>query len=348
MARKKADPEIEAAKKIAAQRKAVVGTELPPLKAEDSVPAEPLSVSAKEPKHHKLAYEKRKALYGYGFISLWMVGTLLFFIIPLFKSLYYSFNEVTVNPGSLDTSWVGLDKYSKVLFSDPNYTEYLGDTLLETLWKTPLVLIFSLFIAVILNQKFKGRALSRAIFFLPVIIATGPVYKIINGDMGTTGNTGADQFSTMFSTDMVGSLLEFLGIYGLSDNMSTIISTVTDNIFGIVWSSGIQILLFLAALQNIPPSAKEAAQMEGATAWEYFWKITFPYVSPFILANLIFTVIDSFTSPTNSVMKRIIEMKNSWAFGEASAMAWIYFLIVLAAIALITAIVNKFIYYEVD
>ena len=326
MARKKADPEIEAAKKIAAQRKAVVGTELPPLKAGDSVPAEPLSVSAKEPKHHKLAYEKRKALYGYGFISLWMVGTLLFFIIPLFKSLYYS----------------------KVLFSDPNYTEYLGDTLLETLWKTPLVLIFSLFIAVILNQKFKGRALSRAIFFLPVIIATGPVYKIINGDMGTTGNTGADQFSTMFSTDMVGSLLEFLGIYGLSDNMSTIISTVTDNIFGIVWSSGIQILLFLAALQNIPPSAKEAAQMEGATAWEYFWKITFPYVSPFILANLIFTVIDSFTSPTNSVMKRIIEMKNSWAFGEASAMAWIYFLIVLAAIALITAIVNKFIYYEVD
>ena len=348
MARKKPDPEIEAAKKIAAQRKAVVGTELPPLKAGDSVPAEPLSVSAKEPKHHKLAYEKRKALYGYGFISLWMVGTLLFFIIPLFKSLYYSFNEVAVNPGSLDTSWVGLDKYSKVLFSDPNYTEYLGDTLLETLWKTPLVLIFSLFIAVILNQKFKGRALSRAIFFLPVIIATGPVYKIINGDMGTTGNTGADQFSTMFSTDMVGSLLEFLGIYGLSDNMSTIISTVTDNIFGIVWSSGIQILLFLAALQNIPPSAKEAAQMEGATAWEYFWKITFPYVSPFILANLIFTVIDSFTSPTNSVMKRIIEMKNSWAFGEASAMAWIYFLIVLAAIALITAIVNKFIYYEVD
>ena len=348
MARKKADPEIEAAKKIAAQRKAVVGTELPPLKAGDSVPAEPLSVSAKEPKHHKLAYEKRKALYGYGFISLWMVGTLLFFIIPLFKSLYYSFNEVTVNPGSLDTSWVGLDKYSKVLFSDPNYTEYLGDTLLETLWKTPLVLIFSLFIAVILNQKFKGRALSRAIFFLPVIIATGPVYKIINGDMGTTGNTGADQFSTMFSTDMVGSLLEFLGIYGLSDNMSTIISTVTDNIFGIVWSSGIQILLFLAALQNIPPSAKEAAQMEGATAWEYFWKITFPYVSPFILANLIFTVIDSFTSPTNSVMKRIIDMKNSWAFGEASAMAWIYFLIVLAAIALITAIVKKFIYYEVD
>ena len=296
----------------------------------------------------KMPYEKRKAMYGYGFIALWMVGTLFFFLIPLVKSLWYSFNEVSIGTGKMVTQWVGLDKYSYVLNTDPNYTDYLKDMLLETLWKTPLVLIFSLFIAVILNQKFKGRTLARAIFFLPVIIATGPVYKIINGDMGSTGNTGAAQFSTMFSTDLVGELLQFLGIYGLSDNMSTMISTVADNIFGIVWASGIQILLFLAALQNIPPSAKEAAQVEGATAWEYFWKITFPYVSPFILANLIFTVIDSFTSPTNTVMGRILAMKEDWKFGEASAMAWIYFAIVLAAIGLITFIVNKFIYYEVE
>lgn len=296
----------------------------------------------------KLAYEKKKALYGYGFIALWMIGTLCFFLIPLVKSLWYSFNEVSIGEGKMITEWVGLDKYDYVLTVDENYADYLKDTLLETLWKTPLVLIFSLFIAVILNQKFKGRTFARAIFFLPVIIATGPVYKIINGDMDSTGNTGAGQFSTMFSTDLVGELMQFLGIYGLSDNMSDLIQTVADNIFGIVWSAGIQILIFLAALQNIPPSAKEAAQMEGATAWEYFWKITFPYVSPFILANLIFTVIDSFTSPTNLVMGRILKMKEGWFFGEASAMAWIYFGIVLIAIAIITVIVNKFIYYEVD
>ena len=246
------------------------------------------------------------------------------------------------------TEWAGLAKYDFVLNADPNYTSYLKDTLVETLWKTPLVLIFSLFIAVILNQEFRGRTLSRAIFFLPVIIATGPVYKIISGDMSSTGNTGAAQFSTMFSTDLVGQLLQFLGIYGISDKMSTLISTVADNIFGIVWASGIQILLFLGALQNIPPSAKEAAQIEGATSWEFFWKITLPYVSPFILANLIFTVIDSFTSPTNTVMGRILAMKEEWKFGEASAMAWIYFMIVLAAIGLVTFIVNKFIYYEVE
>lgn len=305
-------------------------------------------VKAGKKARKKLSYENKKALYGYGFIALWMIGTLCFFLIPLLQSLWYSFNEVSIGEGKMVTDWKGLGNYDYALTVDQNYAGNLKETLLEALWKTPLVLIFSLFIAVVLNQKFKGRTFARAIFFLPVIIATGPVYKIINGDMDATGNTGASQFSTMFSTDLVGELLQFLGIYGLSDNMGTLIQTISDNIFGIVWSAGIQILLFLAALQNIPPSAKEAAQMEGATAWEYFWKITFPYVSPFILANLIFTVIDSFKSPTNPVMARILTMKEDWKFGEASAMAWIYFMIVLVAIAIITAIVNKFIYYEVE
>ncbi len=287
-------------------------------------------------------------MYGYGFISLWLIGTVLFFLIPLGKSLWYSFCNVSVDPGSLNTEFKGMDNYFSVLSEDPYYTEYLSDVLLETLWKTPLILIFSLSIAVVLNQKFRGRTLARAIFFLPVIIATGPVFRIINGDMDSTGNAGAEQFSTMFSTDLVGELMQFLGIYGISDSVSNFISAVADNIFGIVWNSGIQIILFLAALQNIPSSAREAAQMEGATAWEYFWKITFPYVSPFILANLIFTVIDSFTNPMNSVMNRIVSMKNQWEFGAASAMAWIYFAIVIAVITIIAGAVRRFIYYEND
>ncbi|MBP5363284.1 MAG: sugar ABC transporter permease [Ruminococcus sp.] len=318
------------------------------IKNEETV-TEPGSPSPKPVnKRRKLTYERCKQLYGYGFISIWMIGTLFFFLIPLVKSFWYSFNEVSIGEGKMMTDFVGMSKYYYVIGSDPNYTSYLSDTLKETLWKTPLVLIFSLFIAVILNQKFRGRTLSRAIFFLPVIIATGPVYKIISGDMNSTGNTGAAQFSTMFSTNLVGQLLQFLGIYGISDNMSTMISTVADNIFGIVWSSGIQILLFLGALQNIPPSAKEAAQIEGATAWEFFWKITLPYVSPFILANLIFTVIDSFTSPTNTVMGRILAMKEEWKFGEAAAMAWIYFIIVLVAVGIVSLIVSRFVYYEVE
>lgn len=299
-------------------------------------------------KKKPLPYERRKQLYGYGFISLWLVGTVLFFLIPLVRSLWFSFNNVGIDINRTVLTWNGLGNYDDIINKDPKYLALLKDTLIETAWKTPLILIFSLFIAVMLNQKFRGRTLARAVFFMPAIIATGPVYKIISGDMDSTGNTQAAQFSTLFSTDLIGSLLQFLGIYGISDRMSGLISGIADNIFGIVWSSGIQILLFLGALQNIPPSAKEAAQIEGATAWEFFWKITLPYVSPFILANLIFTVIDSFTSPTNAVMERILSVKEELKFGAASAMAWGYFIIIAVAIGLLTFIVNKFIYYEND
>lgn len=296
----------------------------------------------------QISYERRKQLYGYGFISLWLVGTVVFFLIPLVKSLWFSFNDVGIDINRTVLTWRGLGNYDDILNKDPKYLGLLKNTLIETLWKTPLILIFSLFIAVMLNQKFRGRALARAVFFLPAIIATGPVYTIISGDMNSTGNTQAAQFSTLFSTDLIGSLLNFLGIYGISDRMSGIISGIADNIFGIVWSSGIQILLFLGALQNIPPSAKEAAQIEGATAWEFFWKITLPYVSPFILANLIFTVIDSFTSPTNAVMERILSVKEELRFGTASAMAWFYFAVIFAALGVAALIVNRFIYYEND
>lgn len=299
-------------------------------------------------KYKKMSYQKRKNFYGYGFIGLWFTGTVIFFIIPLIKSLWWSFNEVTIDTGKSATEWVGIDNYVYALNVDEYYTRYLKDMLIETLWKTPLILIFSLFIAVILNQKFRGRALARAIFFLPVIIATGPVYEIISGDLTKTGNISAGGFSTMFSADFTGKLLEFLGIYGISENMNSIISGIADNIFSIVWASGIQIIIFLAALQNIPKSAREAALIEGATGWEFFWKITFPYVSPFILANMIFTVIDLFTSPENTVMGRILAMRDEFMFSEASAMAWIYFVIILVSIGLVTAILNKFICYESD
>ncbi len=295
-----------------------------------------------------MPYQKRKGLYGYGFIALWMVGTLVFFLYPLAHSLLYSFMDVKPETGGMTGPWIGIENYKYVFTEDQYYAKYLLSVLLETLWKTPLILIFSLFIAVILNQKFKGRTFARAVFFLPVIIATGPVYNIINGDISKTGASSAGQFSTMFSTDLMGELFQFIGIYGLSEHMQTMIEAVSNNIFSIVWSTGIQILIFLAALQNIPASAREAAQMEGATAWEYFWKITLPYVSPMILANLIFTVIDSFTAPDNPVMERVLDMQHDWLYGRAAAMVWIYFLIVMAAVGLITVILNRFIYYEVE
>lgn len=304
----------------------------------------------KEPKQKgmKIPYERRKALYGYGFLSIWIIGTIYFFIKPLLTSLWYSFNTTEVNLGHMGTTFVGLQNYIDAFRKDTEYTEALLAVLKDTLWQTPLIIIFSIFIAVILNQKFKGRTFARAVFFLPVIIATGPVISIINGDMDTSGYSGgADQFSTMFETDMAGALLNFLGVYNISDEVTEIISLLTSDIFNLVWDCGIQIIIFLAALQGIPASAREAASIEGATAWEFFWKITLPYISPMIVVNLVYTIIDSFIDPSNGVMELVLSQASDWMHGYSAAMAWAYFLIVIAALGIVLPIVNKFVHYEV-
>ena len=296
----------------------------------------------------KLSYARKKRLYGYGFLALWLVGTLQWFLIPLASSLLFSFRNVTPEAGGMQGPWVGLENYKYALLSDPYYRSLLVEVLWDTLKTTPLILVFSLFIAVLLNQKFRGRVFARAVFFLPVIIATGPVYSVISGNMSDTGTNDAAQFSSLFETDMVGELMNALGIYGLSDRLTAQIQAVTTNALGLVWRSGIQILIFLAALQNIPPSAREAAQMEGANAWAYFWKIILPYVSPMILANLIFTVIDAFASPANPVMARVLATQSDMQYGRSAAMVWLYFVIVMAVVGIMLACVNRFVYYEAE
>lgn len=311
----------------------------------EKAPKEP---KAPRQKGVRIPYERRKALYGYGFLSIWILGSLYFFISPLLVSLWYSFNETQVTLGEMKTQFIGIQNYIDAFRKDTEYTEALLAVLKDTLWKTPLIIIFAIFIAVILNQKFKGRTFARAVFFLPVIIATGPVITIINGDMDTSGYSGgADQFSTMFETDMAGALLNFLGVYNISDQVTEIISLMTSDIFNLVWSTGIQIIIFLAALQGIPVSAKEAASIEGATAWEFFWKITLPYITPMIVVNLVYTIVDSFVAPDNAVMTIVLAQASAWNHGYSAAMAWAYFLIVIIALGIVIPIINKFVYYEV-
>lgn len=315
---------------------------------EPKVKAEKAAKPPKPPKGMRIPYEKRKALYAYGFLAIWIVGSLYFFIRPLIVSFWYSFNETEVSLGHMGTTFIGLQNYIDAFRKDTDYSEALIAVLRDTLWQTPLIIIFSIFVAVILNQKFHGRTFARAVFFLPVIIATGPVISIINGDMDTSGYSGgAEAFSTMFETDMTGALMNFLGVYNISDKVTDLISTVTSNVFNLVWDSGIQIIIFLSALQNIPVSAREAASIEGATAWEFFWKITIPYISPMIVTNLIYTIVDSFIDPANGVMSLVLKQASDWNHGYSAAMAWAYFAIVILALCIVLPILNKFVYYEV-
>ena len=307
----------------------------------------------------KIPYEKKKGLYGYGFIALWFIGTLWLFIMPVLTSLWYSLCntklldkagalEVGMTSAGIYTEWNGFYNFTKAFTIDTTFLPKLGTALGEILPNTIVIMIFSLFIAVILNQKFRGRTLARAIFFLPVLIATGPVISVINGDMTSQGVSDAAQFSTLFKTDLVTELMEFLGIYNLNQTFTDIIKDITSGVLNLVWNSGIQILIFLSALQTIPPSAKEAASIEGATAWEFFWKITFPYISPMILSNLIYTVIDAFVSTDNVVMEYVLAQSRNWEYGYSAALAWIYFAIVGACLGIICVIINRFAYYEND
>ena len=307
----------------------------------------------------KIPYEKKKGLYGYGFIALWFIGTLWLFIMPVLTSLWYSLCntklldkagalEVGMTSAGIYTEWNGFYNFTKAFTIDTTFLPKLGTALGEILPNTIVIMIFSLFIAVILNQKFRGRTLARAIFFLPVLIATGPVISVINGDMTSQGVSDAAQFSTLFKTDLVTELMEFLGIYNLNQTLTDIIKDITSGVLNLVWNSGIQILIFLSALQTIPPSAKEAASIEGATAWEFFWKITFPYISPMILSNLVYTVIDAFVSTDNVVMEYVLAQSRNWEYGYSAALAWIYFAIVGACLGIICVIINRFVYYEND
>jgi ABC-type sugar transport system permease subunit len=301
-----------------------------------------------------MSYERKKGFYGYGFIAVWFVGAIFFLILPVFESFYYSLFTVTPETGYMKITPIlnasgatnYFSNYAYAFTIDPNFRQLLVDALENMALKLPVIVVFSLFVAIVINQKFHGRTIARAVFFMPVIIATGPVYAIITGDINTSGTASADQFTTMFSTDMVDQLLEFVGIYGLGTRVTDVITTLTSDILNLVWNAGIQIIIFLSALQGIPTSAKEVGQIEGATGWEFFWKVTLPYVSPMILVNIVYTAIDSFTDPTNEVMVRILDVQATWKYGLASAMCWSYFGIVLAAIGIIFAVMKHFVWYE--
>lgn len=308
-------------------------------------------------KTNKISYERKKHLYGYGFIALWLVGTVWLFITPVIKSLQYSLTDAMIYdkadalamgytvPG-IHGPWNNFANYVQAFAGDPTFPQALVESIGEIIPQAFVIMIFSLFIAIILNQKFRGRTLARAIFFLPVLIATGPIISVINGDMASQGISGAAQFSTLFKTDLVGDLLEFVGIYNINPDFTNFIEEITSNVLNLVWNSGIQILIFLSALQNIPPSAKEAANMEGATSWEFFWKITFPMISPMILANLVYTVIDAFVSTDNDVMQYVLSMQRYGEYGFSAAMAWIYFAVIGGILGIIVLIVNRFVFYE--
>lgn len=290
----------------------------------------------------KLAYEKRKSLVGIGFTAPWILGFLALYLWPLIQSFYYSLNDLTVTTNGFKSLFVGFDNYQKALVSDAEFVRIYLSTIKDLAYQVPTILVFSLIMALILNRKFRGRLIFRAIFFLPVIIASGVVIEILNGDVMSQMLMSGEKSISMFQ---VNALTQMMINMGLSNEIVTLISNTANGVFELSWRAGIQILLFIAGLQTVPVHLYEAADIDGCTAWERFWKITFPLLTPVLMVNLVYTITDHFTSYSNETMRLILKYGSDLKFSYSSTLAWIYFMAIVIILAVFYAIVNKRVSY---
>lgn len=289
-------------------------------------------------------YETKKALMGFLFVLPWLIGFIFFFLRPLVSSLLFSFGDVTISNEGLSTSLTGFENYHRAFVVDGAFIPSLTGSIGSMLYEVPIIVIFSLFVAYLLKAKFRGRTFVRAVFFLPVIVTTGIIIEILAGDPVAQEMFSMEQQSALLQAEVLETMLLEAGI---PEDIVQFFRNLIDNIFELSWRSGIQILLFLAGLQTIPSSLYEASAMEGATGWESFWKITFPMVSPIILVNLVYSIIDTFTDFSNDTMRMIHEYARQLNLAYSAALSWIYFVIVFAILGLVYAIVNRHVFYQV-
>ncbi|MBB6637812.1 carbohydrate ABC transporter permease [Cohnella thailandensis] len=298
----------------------------------------------------KRTFQQRKALTGMLFLAPWAFGFIFFFLVPLVNSAVYSFNDLKASDNGYTLTFEGWKNYTQALYVDATFVRKLTTVVGEMVVNVPLIIIFSLFIAVLLNQKFLGRSLARAIFFLPVILASGVMLSINNAgymqqimdaNLASNNPAGASVNGFLQSIELKNMMMDI----GVNESIVNYLTGAVDRIYEIISQSGVQIIIFLAGLQSISPQLYEASRMEGATGYEAFWKITFPMVSPLILTNLVYTIIDSFLN--NAVTQQIDTTAfKTLDFGLSSAMAWIYFAIVAVILAISTFVVSRKVFYH--
>ena len=295
-------------------------------------------------KGSRFGYEPKKKWAGFLFILPWLVGFLTLFLRPILSSVRYSVTDATITEG-MKGDFIGLSLYVKAFSSDQKFVQYLTAELGGFAYHVPVILCFSLFLAVILNQRFHGRTVMRAIFFIPVICGSGVILQIMSGDAMSQSVISGARSSMLYQSS---ALEQILLNTGLSDDLVKTLTGIVSDIFNLTWKSGLQILLFISGLNAIPPHLYEAAHVEGATSWESFWKITLPMVSPIVIVNLIYTVIDGFTDYQNSVMTYILDFGKRLEFSYSAALSWIYFVLVGAIVGIVYAVINRRVTYVED
>nr|AUZ20625.1 TM_PBP2 superfamily [uncultured bacterium Ad_142_N07] len=284
----------------------------------------------------------RRARIGTLFILPFIIGFIAFMVRPLFVSLEMSFSKYTILTGEM--TWNNYANYSYAFTTDPDFNRLLVDEIGRMAINVIATLVMSFVIAVILNQKFKGRIICRVIFFLPVILSSGvlPGIETSSSSYNMIASMG-QAMEESSGVNLSAALQDLLSVSGVASGVFDVVFQMIDAIYDIVMASGIQIIVFLSGLQSISPSLYEAADVEGCSAWESFWKITFPMVSPLLLVNCIYTIIDFFMKNDNQVIEHINDVMYGvkMDLGAASAESWIYFGVALAFIGISAFIISR-------
>ena len=291
----------------------------------------------------KRTMKQKQNIVGLLFVLPFIIGMVAVFGVALIQSLLYSFQKFIVTQGIPQPQFTGIDNYRIALFVEPQFVRIIVSTVGDMLLNLPIILIFSFFAANLLNQKFKGRALARAIFFFPVVATIGVIASLGSNDllMGIMGPGSGT------ATSVAGQVRNLLYSTNISPIILDYIFSAVDRIYLIVNMSGVQILIALSGLQSIPHSLYESADIDGATGWEKFWKITFPMMSPMLILNAVYTVIDLLTRTDNELMNLIRgTVFQSGQTGLGSAMSWIYFAVISLMLAILILPASRKVFYN--
>lgn len=293
-----------------------------------------------------LSFERRQARCGYMFCLPFIIGFLVFVAYPLIKMVYFSFNDLFVGAVTYETKAVGLDHYKRILFIDPDFRKTVVSSIGDMLFNVPIVVMFSFFIASLLNQKFVGRTVFRTILFMPVVFASGLVVSLTAGDFITYNMDNIGSLSGESSSMFAGTFTDILMEMNIGNGIIEFVEDLVSRIEDITTMAAVPSVIFLSGMQSISPSIFEASYIEGASGWDVFWKITFPMVSPLVLVNIIYCIVDSFTSSTNTAITSIhTTLFNNARYGLGSAMALFYLVIVSVVIFIVFILIRKLVYY---
>ena len=296
----------------------------------------------------KLSLSDKAGMYGYVFILPFLIGLFTLFLPCMIESRYYYFCNVQIGFGNIRSEFIGIKNFKDAFMSDVEYRTILLETVRGTVVDTIIIMFFSFFISNILNQRFVGRGLARTLFFLPVILSTGVIAAVDTEGVGSLFEM-EEAVGSAFGNEALASffdLEEMLLEMNIPATLTSVITYAIDNTYTVVNRAGVHILIFLSALQGISPSIFEASSIEGATPWEEFWKITFPMITPMILVNIVYTVVDSFTDPSYGMLEYVQDQAFSQnKMGYSSAMSWVYFLITFIILAIVFKVTSKRITY---